>query len=236
MIPSARQDRGPARSALTTIQMHTPLRILCVDDHEFIAAGLAARAAAERDVEFVGSLASAEGLIEAIDRLHPHIVLLDLDMPGPSPLEAMSEALRRTPRTRFVVLTAHLRDVNIAAALRMGASGYFCKSDSPSAIFAGVRRAARGERALGADVQARLEGSGDSGQDGAATRLDRLSPREVEVLRLVGKGMSRADIARHLIRSLKTIDAHHTAIMRKLDIHDRAELTRYAIREGLVEP
>jgi DNA-binding NarL/FixJ family response regulator len=216
--------------------MHTSIRILCVDDHEFIAAGLAARATTERDVEFVGSLPSADGLIEAIERLHPHIVLLDLDMPGLSPLEAMSEALRRAPRTRFVVLTAHLRDVNITAALRLGAAGYFCKSDSPAAIFAGVRRAAWGERALGADVQARLEASNAGGQNEAATRLDRLSPREVEVLRLVGKGMSRAEIARQLIRSLKTIDAHHTAIMRKLDIHDRAELTRYAIREGLVEP
>ncbi|HMN96230.1 MAG TPA: response regulator transcription factor [Phycisphaerales bacterium] len=219
--------------------MPPSIRLLCIDDHDFIAAGLAACAAGEPHIEFIGSLGSAEGLSDAIERLRPDVVLLDLDMPGPAPLEAMAESLRQTPRTRFVVLTAHLRDVNITAAMRLGAAGFLSKADAPSAIFDGVRRAAAGEPALSPAVRERVEQLQGEDEDGArpvVTRLDRLSPRELEVLRLIGRGMSRADIARHLVRSLKTIDAHHTAIMRKLDIHDRAELTRYAIGEGLVEP
>lgn len=212
------------------------IRLLCVDDHQFIIDGLAARAESERDIDFVGRLASADQLVVEIERLRPDVVLLDLEMPGCSPLDAMAESLRSVPTTRFVVLTAYLRDVNLSAAVRLGATGFFSKTDSPDAIFGGIRSAAEGRPAFGADVSERMESlkaGGDSQR--VLTRLDQLSPRELEVLRLIGKGMARAEIAKKLFRSLKTIDAHHTSIMRKLDIHDRAELTRFAIREGLVE-
>jgi len=216
--------------------MPSKIRVLCIDDHELIIEGLAARAAVEPDMEIVGRLGSADELVLEVERLKPDIVLLDLAMPGSSPLDAMAEARRRAPATHFVVLTAHVRDVNVAAALRLGAAGFFSKNDTPEEIFDGIRSAARGERALSDEVSERIKSFGpDADPTKTRTRLDDLSPRELEVLRLIGRGMSRADIARHLVRSLKTIDAHHTAIMRKLDIHDRAELTRYAIREGLVE-
>ena len=225
-----------SNSSNSSLRSNGPIRVLCVDDHEFIAEGLAARIASERDLEYVGRIATANNLTAELTRLRPQVVLLDLEMPGDPPLEAMVEALRHHPETRFLVLSAQLRDVNIAGALQRGAAGCFSKSDTPAAIFAGVRRVANGAQAFGEGVAERLE-SMKSSKDGTAgsTRLDTLSPREIEVLRLVGRGMSRADIARSLVRSLKTIDAHHTSIMRKLDIHDRAELTRYAIREGLVE-
>lgn len=214
--------------------MPKKIRLLCVDDHQFIADGLAARAKSEHDIDFVGQLTSADDLAAEVARLRPDVVLLDLEMPGSSPLDAMAESLRRLPETRFVVFTAHLRDVNLVSAMRLGASGFFSKTDTPEAIFDGVRRAAQGEQVFGDDVSERIEkNTGDA--TGLSTRLTQLSPRELEVLRLIGRGMSRADIAKNLVRSMKTIDAHHTAIMRKLDIHDRAELTRYAIREGLVE-
>ncbi len=215
--------------------MPPKIRLLCVDDHDLITDGLEARAEVEEDIEFVGRLASADGLAAEVERLGANVVLLDLAMPGRSPLDAMAESLRRVPTTRFIVLTAHLRDVNVTAALRLGAFGFFSKNDTPEAIFDGIRRAAAGEHAFGDDVLERIDSFEGDDEGAVRTRLDALSPRELEVLRLIGRGMSRAEIARQLVRSLKTIDAHHTAIMRKLDIHDRAELTRYAISEGLVE-
>lgn len=216
--------------------MPAPIRLLCVDDHRFIIEGLSARAKSEPDIEFVGTLASADELVSEVARLRPDVVLLDLDMPGCSPLDAMAESLRRAPATRFVVLTAYLRDVNLSAAIRLGAAGFFSKNDTPTAIFEGIRRAAEGGSAFGTDVTERMQSLKGAGTDAAvSTRLDQLSPRELEVLRLIGRGMSRAEIAKRLFRALKTVDAHHTSIMRKLDIHDRAELTRFAIREGLVE-
>lgn len=226
-----RVGRFPAN----TLELVTnPIKILCVDDHEFIAGGLAARMASEPDLDYVGRLQSAANLSDAIQRLRPDVVLLDLEMPGPPPLEAMTDALRNHPNVAVIVLSGHVRDASIRGALSGGASGYFSKSDATDLIFDGIRRVAGGGTAYGTDVALRLDAPG--GMTKGGTRFDALSPREVEVLRLVGKGMSRADIARALCRSHKTIDAHHTSIMRKLDIHDRAELTRYAIREGLVEP
>lgn len=215
--------------------MPNPIRILCVDDHEFIAEGLAALVAGEHDLESVGRLPSAQGLLDAIKRLRPHVVLLDLEMPGPPPLEAMADARRVHPEVAIVVLSGHARDISIRGAIDCGAAGYFSKADSPKSILEGVRRVANGGSAYGAEIAERMEAASTRGAP-PTTKLDSLSPRELEVLRLIGRGMSRADIARQLCRSHKTIDAHHTAIMRKLDIHDRAELTRYAIREGLVAP
>jgi two-component system response regulator NreC len=210
------------------------IRVLCVDDHEFLSEGLAARLALERDMECVGRLNNAENLVDEVRRTRADVVLLDLEMPGPDPLERLPDLARQAPDAKVVILSAHVRDSYIDAALQRGASGYFAKTDPPAAIFEGVRQVAAGGQAFGKDITERLERAAASGQH-SESKLRTLSPREMEVLRLIGRGMSRADIARQLFRSLKTIDAHHTSIMRKLDIHDRAELTRYAIREGLVE-
>ncbi|MFO0874927.1 MAG: response regulator transcription factor [Phycisphaerales bacterium] len=213
--------------------MPLPIRILCVDDHDLIVEGLAARISMERDLEFCGRLSTADDLVATTVRMRPDVVLIDLEMPGCSPMDAMADALRLVPRTCFVVLSAHVRDINIAAALERGAVGYFSKSDPPAAIFAGLRTVTAGRQAFGAVVAERI--AANPTNLARPVPMARLSRRELEVLRLIGRGMSRADIARELARATKTIDAHHTSIMRKLDIHDRAELTRYAIREGLVE-
>ena len=123
------------------------------------------------------------------------------------------------------------------AEVQRGAAGYLLKSDTPAAIFKGIRDAFANKPAFSEMVEERLvsgRGTG-AGVDATSTRLQALTPRELEVLRMIGQGLSRADIAQRLFRSLKTVDAHHTSIMRKLDIHDRAELTRYVIREGLAQ-
>ncbi len=213
--------------------------MLCVDDHELIADGLAARMAVEPDLECVGHLESADLLVATVKELRAQVVLLDLSMPGPDPLERLVDLKRACPEVAVVVLSAHVRDHFIDTALARGASGYFSKYDSSASIFEGIRRATLGRIALSDEVSSRLRHGSVPGHSGTATgsmsRLSSLSPRELEVLRLVGKGMSRAQIARDFCRSLKTIDAQHTSIMKKLDIHDRAELTRFAIAEGLVE-
>lgn len=211
------------------------IRVLCVDDHEFLSEGLAARMSLERDMECVGRLSSAENLLQEVQRVRPDVVLLDLEMPGPDPLERLPELKCAAPETEVLILSAHVRDSYIDTALARGAAGYFAKSDAPAAIFEGIRRVARGGQAFGKEIAERLDQGSYSNGEQKESKLRALSPRELEVLRMIGRGMCRADIARQLFRSAKTIDAHHTAIMRKLDIHDRAELTRYAIREGLVE-
>jgi two-component system response regulator NreC len=216
-----------------------PKRILCVDDHAFLAEGLKARFEMEPDLQILGWLSSAEELLRVVKEKRPDIVLLDIEMPGPDPFEAMRELHRRHPDVRTIILSAYVREHYFEAAVEGGAWGYLSKGDSPENIVAGVRKVVRGEFALSPEVEERCglphPGRARRGER-PSTRLGSLTPREREILRLIGRGMSRAAIARRLHRSPKTVDAHQTSIMEKLGIHDRVELVRYTIREGLVEP
>ena len=213
------------------------IRVLCVDDHELLSEGMAGRMALETDMQCVGRLTQADDLVRHARETAADVVLLDLEMPGRDPLEALGDLLKASPEVKVLILSAHLKDSLIDIAVQRGAAGYFLKSDSPAAILQGIRDIVANRPAFSALVEERLAGGRGASLDSdvAATRLQALTPRELEILRMIGQGLSRAEIARRLFRSLKTIDAHHTAIMRKLDIHDRAELTRYVIREGLAQ-
>ncbi len=215
-----------------------PIRILCVDDHAFLVEGLSARFELEPDFELVGRLSTADNLVEEARRTRAQIVLLDIEMPGADPFVAIDDLRRALPDVRVVMLSAYIRDHYIDAAYKAGAWGYFSKGDDTNSLIDGIRKVAAGEFALGPKVQERcqpLKGGRRGKSQLPASRLDLLTAREQEVLRLIGRGMSRSDIAQALCRSPKTIDGHREMIMKKLDIHDRGELVRFAIREGLVE-
>ncbi|MCH7545765.1 MAG: response regulator transcription factor [Planctomycetes bacterium] len=214
------------------------IRVMCVDDHLFLIDGLKARFMTQSDLEFVGSLPTADDLVDEAMRLQADIVLVDIEMAGQDPFVSIDDLRRRYPDARAIILSAYVRDHYISAALKAGAWGYFSKSDSPMEIMAGIREVADGNFAFGQKVQERCEGI-KAVQKGNVkpprSRLENLSPRELEVLRLIGRGMTRSAIAQLLCRSPKTIDGHRESIMEKLDIHDRGELLRFAIREGLAE-
>ncbi|MCC6907454.1 MAG: response regulator transcription factor [Phycisphaerales bacterium] len=230
------------------------IHILCVDDHAFLVDGLKAKFALEPGLVCVGRLPSAERLINEVERLRPQIVLLDIEMPGPDPFEAAADIRTRFPETRVVVLSAYVRDHYISAAFKAGVSGYFCKSDDTSEIIQGIRRVARGEFVFGPKVAERCRPAHGSragmappsmlqARPSTVTRvasapkskLDILSNREQEVLRLIGRGLTRLEIAKSMSRSPKTVDGHRERIMSKLDLHTTAELVRFAIREGVAE-
>jgi DNA-binding NarL/FixJ family response regulator len=211
---------------------------LCVDDHRFLIEGLQARFELEADLEFVGALGSAESLLSESRRLNPDVVLLDIEMPGPDPFEAADDLRRILPDVRVIFLSAYVRDHYISAAVRSGAWGYFSKGEEADVIVDGIRRVIRGDFAFSPQVQERCQQEMTGGRRRLvppSTKLDALTPREQEVLRLIGRGKTRAQIAEMLCRSPKTIDGHRESIMEKLGIRDRAELVRFAIREGLVE-
>jgi len=212
------------------------IRILCVDDHAFLTEGLRARLAIEDDMEFVGRLASAEQLAEEVGRTGANVVLMDIDMPGPDPFDAIDQLRRRFPDVKVLLLSAFVRDQYLDSAFRVKAWGYLSKSDPTDEVIEGIRKVMAGEVAYSTSVQARLEARDSaSGEQRGASRLNLLTDRELQVLRLIARGLSRRAIAEQLCRSPMTIDNHRKSIMRKLDLHDRAELVRYAIAEGLVE-
>lgn len=217
-----------------------PIRVLCVDDHSFLVDGLEARFSLEDDLILVGKLDRADNLMPTIRDLKPNIVVLDIEMPGCDPFDAAAELKRLHPEIKVVFLSAYVRDHYISSALKAGAWGYFSKSEPSSVIIDGLRKVAAGEFCFSPMVAERCQPPkpGTRGRDAAVptgSKLETLSPREIEVLRLIGRGLGRTEIAQILSRSPKTIDGHRESIMAKLGIHDRTELVRYAIREGLAE-
>lgn len=231
------------------------IRVLCVDDHALLIEGLKAQFAVDGRIRIVGSLPSAHGLLEEVARLRPDIVLLDIEMPGPDAFEMADRVHHMFPALRFAILSAHVRDGYLAAAYKCGAWGYFAKGDELDDIVAGIKEIARstaGTFVMGPKVRQRAMAAADSASGASvhpggvrrraagrespiATPLDSLTAREVEVLRLIGKGRSRTEIGAELARSAKTIDGHQERMMKKLGIESRSELVRFAIREGLAE-
>lgn len=216
----------------------TPIRVLCVDNHAFLVEGLQARLSLARDMEFVGRLPTAEDLVAEAKRTNADVVLLDIEMPGPDPFEALEDLVRQLPNTRVIILSAFVRDHYIDAAVNAGAWGYLSKTDDPEMIIDSIRKVMQGEFAFGPAVMGRCSSDRMTNGNGVkkpASKLQALTPREQQILRMIGKGLSRAEIAKTICRSPKTVDAHRASIMQKMNMHDRVELARYAIREGLVE-
>jgi NarL family two-component system response regulator LiaR len=227
------------------------IRVLSVDDHALLIEGLRAQFEVEGGLEIVGSLPHAGDLLRRLDEFQPDIVVLDIEMPGPDVFEVADQLRHLRPELPFVFLSAFVRDGYLAAASRCGAAGYCSKGDDPAEIAAALRAAAGGtdtfvmtsrvrERNAPASRGAvdRHAVASDASAAGAApitTRLDRLTDREIEVLRLIGKGLSRCEIAKELHRSPKTIDGHQERLLKKTGLASRTELMRFAIREGLAE-
>ena len=204
-----------------------PVRVLCVDDHAFLVAGLRARLDIEPGMEFVGRLDTANELVSHVRRTGADIVLMDIEMPGADVFEAIHDLRRRCPDVRTILLSAHVRDKYLDSAFASGAWGYLTKSDSPDEVIQGIWKVTNGESAVSPDVMARQHTKG--------SKLARLTTRETQILRMIANGMSRTDIAARLHRSPMTIDNHRKSILKKLGVHDRVELVRYAIAEGLGE-
>jgi DNA-binding NarL/FixJ family response regulator len=225
------------------------VRVLCVDDHLLLAEGMRVQMSLDPGIDFVGWLPDASKLLEEVARTRPDVVTLDIEMPGPDVFEAADRLHRQFPDVRFAFLSAHIRDGLLAAAYRCGGSGYFSKGEDLVDILEGLKRIAqstRGTFVIGPKVIAQCP-SARAVRSSRRTRraatesampisaVDRLTSREIEVLRHIGNGQSRVEIARELSRSPKTIDGHQERMMKKLGIESRADLMRFAIREGIAQ-
>jgi DNA-binding NarL/FixJ family response regulator len=218
--------------------MSQSTRIVLADDHAILRDMLAERLDLEPDFEIVAAVPDAEQALAVVSAQPVDLLVLDIDMPGLSPFSAARQVRDEHPSTRVVFLSAYLRDGYLAQALAVEAAGYLVKEDAPEAIVDGLRRAARGRIAFSPAVRARLVAhQGSVALSGTpAGRLSLLTPRELEVLRYLASGLSRKELARTMQISAKTVEQHCDHLMQKLGIHDRVELARFAIREGLVEP
>jgi len=217
--------------------MARTVSILIVDDHESIRQLLKDRLSAEPDMTVVSHVDNAEAaVVEAIEH-KPDVILMDIDMPGLSAFDAAARITARCPNSRVLFLTAFVKDRYIESALAAQAWGYVTKTEPPEAVIKAIRDVSRGFAYFSREVQSRLvvDSKGVRLAEKGRTLASTLTPREREVLCYLAQGRSKKSIAEIMCISVKTVDFHCSHLMEKLDIHDRVELARFAIREGFVD-
>jgi DNA-binding NarL/FixJ family response regulator len=216
----------------------TPLktRILLADDHALVRRGLRLMLDAEPDLEVVAEAGDGAEAIRLALEDEIDLAIIDVSMPRMTGLQAIAELSRRRPRLRTLVLSMHENERYLYEALKAGASGYVLKSVADRDLIEACRAAMRGEAFLYPGAMTSLISDYlRQARDEDSVREDPLTPREQEVVKLIAESYSTKEIAETLVISEKTVDRHRTNILEKLGMHDRVELTRYAIRRGLVE-
>jgi DNA-binding NarL/FixJ family response regulator len=241
----SRREAGPGGSSGTRIEVDLPLkesnvmsqkiRVLICDDHSLLREGLRAILREQPSFEVVGDARNGIEAVEATRRLRPDVVLMDIDMPELSGLEATRRIHEARLPGKVLILSLYDDEDLIAGCLDAGASGYVLK-DTPSAqLLYAIEAVHRGERYMSPRALSMVVEHGRKGGKETGTRYDLLTDREREVLKLLADGFSSKDLAARLDLSVKTVDAHKYNLMRKLDIHNRAGLVKYAIRKKLVQ-
>ncbi|MCB1224936.1 MAG: response regulator transcription factor [Verrucomicrobiales bacterium] len=203
----------------------TPLRLLIVDDHFVVRSGLAASLGLEDDLSVIAELDRGEDLLKTYATTPADVILMDLQLPGISGIEATSQLLQQHPDSRVLIFSTFARDDEVLAALRAGALGYLQKSASRDMLLSAIHAVARGEECLPPDLAARLE---------KRRAEPDVTPRELEILTLVTQGNANKEIAAQLGIGEDTVKQHVSRILHKLRVNDRAQATAEAIRRGLV--
>ena len=211
------------------------IRVLVADDQSMVRAGFRMLLSGEPDIEVV---AEASNGLEAVDkaaRFRPTVVLMDIRMPELDGLEATRRILAADDAARILILTTFDHDEYVYEALRAGASGFVLKDDPPEQLLAAIRTVAAGEALLSPAVTKRVIAQfARLPRPAPARRLDELTERELDVFRLIARGLSNAEIGRELYISPSTVKNHISAILAKLGVHNRIQAAVYAVRRGLV--
>lgn len=219
--------------------MPTPLktRVLLADDHAIVRSGLRTVLDGEPDIEVVAEAADGSEAVEKAIAHEVDLAILDVSMPRLTGLQATAELIRRRPDVRVLILSVHDSEQYFFEAIKAGASGYVLKTAANRDLVEACRASMRGEPFLyPAAVTALIRDYLERARRGEAVPEDPLTPRELQVVKLIAEGHTSEEIAADLVISRKTVDHHRASILDKLGMRNGAELTRYAIRRGLVQP
>lgn len=211
------------------------IRVLLVDDHELMREGLRAILEREKDVEVVGEASSGRAAVELARTLEPDVVVMDVAMKDSNGIEATRQLRSAHPGVKVIALSSHSDSRYVNAMLDAGACGYVLKANAYDDLRRALVAAQQGKSYLCPDVTESVVGASlRTGERGPAPRqVTSLSPREREVLQLLAEGLSSPEIGKRLYIATTTVESHRRNVMRKLGMHSVADLTKYAIREGL---
>jgi DNA-binding NarL/FixJ family response regulator len=212
------------------------VRVLLADDHSLVRAGLRALVQRVSGFDVVAEAGDGREAVQLVEQHHPDVVLMDVMMPELDGLSAAAQVVKSSPHTRVIILSMNSGEEYVLQAMRVGAAGYVLKNASPAEFEMALRAVSRGETYLSSAVSKHVIAGYVNRVGTEGSPLDRLTPRQREVLQLIAEGNTTKDIARKLHISLKTAETHRAQMMQELDIHDVAGLVRYAIRVGLVSP
>ncbi|MFA5891708.1 MAG: response regulator transcription factor [Actinomycetota bacterium] len=217
--------------------MDARIRILVVDDHAIVREGIRMVLETDSALKVVADVSSGEEAIKQVREIKPDVIVMDVAMPGLSGFETTQRIRDAYPEVKILALTVHDSEAHIFQMLRAGAVGYVLKRAPANEVIEAVKAAYRGEAILHPSVAKLLIRDYltrvDKGQE--TTSFDNLSKREREIVKLIAEGRTNKEIADLLFLSIKTVQAHRANLMRKLGMHDRTELVKYAIRRGIID-
>jgi len=214
------------------------ITVLLVEDHQIVREGFRALLKHERDIEVVGEAETGRQAVAMVRKLCPAVVVMDIAMPLLNGLEATRQIRKAVPDTKVLILSAHSDDAYVEQAAELGAAGFLLKQTSSHNLATAIREVQKGNTffspAIAKVLNSRVRKSVDR-EGNVSQKNNRLSSREIEVLQLIAEGKPNKQVAAELGVSFKTVDKHRQHLMAKLNIHDIAGLTRYAISQGIIE-
>ena len=212
------------------------IRVLLADDHTILRSGIRALLEDELDIEVVGEAEDGHAAIRMAAELNPDIVIIDIGMPKLNGLEATRQLKQANPQIKVLVLTMHENEEYVRQVLSSGAMGYILKDAAVRELLGAIRAVQRGEAVLSPAITRLVIEDYLRWGDLQINHMDSpLSPRESEILQLIAEGYTNKEMAEILTISIKTVQSHRTNLMRKLDLHDRGDLIKYAIQKKIIE-
>ncbi len=210
-----------------------PTRILLVDDHRVMLDSLRAMLNQESDMEVVGMAENGRVAISMVNELNPDVVVMDIGMPYMNGIDATEQIVQDYPKVKVVALSTYTDKKYIASMLKAGAHGYVSKETAGDELLIAVRKVRQGLKYLSSNVTESVVDGYVNQEVNENAAMAQLGTREREILQLIAEGLTSGQIAAHLHISTNTVDTHRRNIMKKLDMHSIADLTKYAVREGL---
>ena len=216
--------------------MGAKLRILLAEDHTILREGLRALLSADSKFEIIGEAQDGREAVRCVEKLNPDLILMDLSMPRMNGMEAIREIKKRHPATKIIALTVHKTEEYLLTTLQAGADGYVLKDATHGELVIAIEHVMAGKAYLSPGVSDKVIEGYLEGKEGipSVSAWETLSQREREVLKLIAEGYKNKEIAGDLCISLKTVEKHRANLMKKLDLHNAAALTVYAVEKGLV--